>query len=60
MFSLFAGKHLYKKIDVYDYIENSKDIKGFFVWCNNLVSTHPILPKRIRALAKGEGNGELY
>ncbi len=31
MFSLFAGKHLYKKIDVYDYIENSKDIKGFFV-----------------------------
>ena len=60
MFSLFAGKHLYKKIDVYDYIENSKDIKGFFVWCNNLVSSHPILPKRIRALIKGEGSGDLY
>ena len=60
MFSLFAGKHLYKKIDVYDYIESSKDIKGFFVWCNNLVSSHPILPKRIRALIKGEGSGDLY
>lgn len=60
MFSLFAGKHLYKKIDVYDYIENSKDIKGFFVWCTNLVSSHPILPKRIRALIKGEGSGDLY
>lgn len=60
MFSLFAGKHLYKKIDVYDYIENSKDIRGFFVWCNNLMSTHPILPKRIRALVKGKGSGELF
>ena len=60
MFSLFAGKHLYKKIDVYDYLENSKDIRGFFVWCNNLMSTHPILPKRIRALVKGEGSGELF
>ena len=60
IFSLFAGKHLYKKIDVYDYIENSKDIKGFFVWCNNLVSSHPILPKRIRALIMEKGSGELY
>lgn len=60
MFSLFAGKHLYKKIDVYDYLENSKDIRGFFVWCNNLMSTHPILPKRIRALVKGKGSGELF
>ena len=60
MFFLFAGKHLYKKIDVHDYINNSNDIKGFFVWCNNLVSSHPILPKRIRALVKGEGSGDLY
>lgn len=60
MFSLFAGKHLYKRINVYDYINNSDDIRGFFVWCNNLMSSHPILPKRIRALIKGEGSGELY
>lgn len=60
MFCLLAGKHLYKRINVYDYIESSKDIKGFFVWCNNLVSSHPILPKRIRALLKGKGSGELY
>ncbi|WP_300903123.1 M48 family metallopeptidase [uncultured Clostridium sp.] len=60
MFCLLAGKHLYKRINVYDYIESSKDIKGFFVWCNNLVSSHPILPKRIRALLKSKGSGELY
>lgn len=60
IFSLFAGKHLYKRIDVYDYINNSDDIDGFFVWCNNLISSHPILPKRIRALIKDEGSGELY
>lgn len=60
IFSLFAGKHLYKKINVYDYINNSNDIRGFFVWCNNLISSHPILPKRIRALMMEEGSGELY
>ena len=27
---------------------------------DNLVSSHPILPKRIRALVKGEGSGDLY
>ncbi|WP_195986892.1 M48 family metallopeptidase [Clostridium sp. D53t1_180928_C8] len=60
IFSLFAGKHLYKRIDVYDYINNSNDINGFFVWCNNLISSHPILPKRIRALINSEDSGELY
>lgn len=60
IFSLFAGKHLYKKINVYDYINNSNDIRGFFVWCNNLISSHPILPKRIRALMMEKGSGELY
>ena len=60
IFSLFAGKHLYKRIDVYDYINNSNDIRGFFVWCTNLMSSHPILPKRIRALIQMKGSGELY
>ena len=60
MLSLSAGKHLYKQIDINDYIESAKNIKGLFVWCNNLVSSHPILPKRIKALADGEGSGDLY
>ena len=60
IFSLFAGKHLYKRIDVYDYINYSNDIRGFFVWCTILMSSHTILPKIIRALIQMKGSGELY
>jgi len=35
-----------------DYLETSKNAKGFWVWVVNLSSSHPILPKRIRALEK--------
>ena len=58
MLSLSAGKHLYKQIDINDYLQNARNVTGFFVWCNNLISSHPILPKRIRALADGKGGGE--
>lgn len=57
---LMVGKHLYKNVDIEDYVNHSYEIKGFFVWANNLLSSHPIMPKRIRALAMGQGSGELY
>lgn len=60
MFVLMAGKHLYKMVDVEDYLEYAKTVRGFFVWCNNLVSTHPVMTKRILALKQGEGSGKLY
>ena len=60
MLSLTAGKHLYKKIDLEDYIESTTKVRGFFVWCNNLLCDHPILPKRIRALINEQSNGELF
>ncbi len=58
--SLMAGKHLYKAVDVEDYIENAKNVKGFFVWCCNLLATHPTMPKRIMALIETDKSGKLY
>ncbi len=60
MMSLTAGIHLYKNVDQDDYIENAKQVKGFFVWCYNLVSSHPVMSKRVQALAMQEGSGKLY
>lgn len=60
MFSLMAGKHLYKMVDKEDYLEYAKSVKGIFVWAVNLVADHPIMTKRIVALEKGEGSGKLY
>lgn len=60
MLALMVGKHLYKAVDVEDYIQHSYQVKGFFVWLYNLFCDHPIMTKRIRALAMKEGSGELY
>lgn len=60
MFSLMAGKHLYKMVDKEDYLEYAKGVKGVFVWAANLVASHPVMTKRIVALEKGEGSGKLY
>lgn len=60
MFSLMAGKHLYKMVDKEDYLEYAKNVKGFFVWWYNLLADHPVMTKRIPALEKGEGSGKLY
>ena len=60
MMSLTVGIHLYKQIDKPDYIEYAKGVKGLFVWCFNLVSSHPVTSKRILALEMKEGSGKLY
>lgn len=60
MMMLMVDRHLYKMVDKVDYLEQTKDMNGFFLWLENLLSTHPIMPKRVRALAMREGSGELY
>lgn len=60
MMTLTAGIHLYKKVDKEDYIEYAKNVKGLFVWCYNLVSTHPVTSKRVLALTMKEGSGKLF
>lgn len=60
MFILMTGKHLYRMVDEEDYLEYARSANGFFAWCVNLVSSHPVMPKRILALKQGEGSGKLY
>ena len=51
MLTLVAGKHLYKQVDKIDYVQHALSVKGFFVFCYNLVSSHPVMTKRVVALA---------
>lgn len=61
MMALTAGIHLYKQVDKEDYIEHAKSVKGLFVFCYNLVCDHPIMTKRVIALADPEKkSGKLY
>lgn len=57
---LMVDRHLYKMVDKQDYIDQTATDGGFFLWAVNLFSTHPIMPKRVRALAMWYGSGELY
>jgi Zn-dependent protease with chaperone function len=45
-----AGRHLYKYVDVEDYLATAKKERGISTWLVNLFATHPITPKRIAAL----------
>jgi Zn-dependent protease with chaperone function len=49
--ALVAGKHLYKQVDKIDYVQHALSVKGLFVFCYNLVSSHPVMTKRVLALA---------
>ncbi|BBF41490.1 possible peptidase [Lachnospiraceae bacterium KM106-2] len=60
MMTLTAGIHLYKRVDKEDYIEHAKHVKGFFVFCYNIASDHPVISKRVLALEMKEGSGKLY
>ena len=60
MLALIVGKHLYKKVDVEDYVKHCHETRGFFVFVLNMLSTHPIMPKRIQALLKDHGSGRLF
>ena len=60
MLALIVGKHLYKKVDIEDYVQHCRETRGFFVFLVNLLSSHPIMPKRIQALLKDHGSGRLF
>lgn len=47
---LSAGKHLYKNINYDDYLETSRTSEEFWIWTNNLLSDHPVLVRRIKAI----------
>lgn len=60
MLMLTIDRHLYKMVDKNDYLYEMSQQRGFFVWLMNLLSTHPIMSKRVIALVEGRGSGKLY
>lgn len=48
---LYTGRHLYKYVNVEDYLYHAQKERGFFLWLYNLNASHPIGPKRVAALA---------
>lgn len=57
---LAVGKHLYKKVDIDDYIDTSSHYRGFFYWLHNLLASHPVGPKRIKALVDQSTWGSIF
>lgn len=52
---LAIGKKLYKQVDREEYLIQSSQEKGIFVWLAERLSTHPPLPKRIYAIQQSMG-----
>ncbi len=47
---LAAGRRLYNKVNLKEYMEQYNEKKGFFATLTELLSTHPPLPKRIHEI----------
>ncbi|XRG78466.1 ankyrin repeat domain-containing protein [Rossellomorea sp. GAMAL-10_SWC] len=47
---LAIGRKYYQQIDQHEYLLNSSNEKGFFIWLSERFMSHPTLPKRINAL----------
>lgn len=61
MMTFIAGIHLYKQVDKVDYVKHALEVKGFFLFCYNLMCSHPVMTKRVIALADPERkSGKLY
>ncbi len=60
MLVLVMDRHLYKMVDKEDYVKEMREQRGFFVWIFNLLADHPVMSKRVVALAEGKGSGKLY
>lgn len=57
---LVAGKHLYKHVSIEEYLRTSSQYKGFFYWLHNLLASHPVAPKRIKAIVENERRGQVF
>jgi len=49
-----AGKKLYRFVDPYEFSNQAESERGFWVWFAEVLSTHPNLSKRMRALQNTE------
>lgn len=56
---LSAGEHLYKDVNYEEYLETARNPEGFWTWSTNLLSTHPALVRRVRAVNE-ERPGKIF
>lgn len=47
---LAAGKKLYRNVNAQEFRNQADNERGFWIWFSEVLSTHPNLPKRIKAL----------
>ena len=50
LLALAAGKKLYRNVNLQEYINQAENERGFWVWFSEIISSHPNLPKRLKAL----------
>jgi Zn-dependent protease with chaperone function len=50
---LSAGEHLYKNVNYEEYLRTARSSEGFWIWTTNLLSTHPALVRRVKAVNEG-------
>jgi len=55
---LAAGRRLYNKVNLSEYLEQYNEKKGFFATLTELLSTHPPLPKRIHEIQSFMNNDQ--
>jgi Zn-dependent protease with chaperone function len=47
---LAAGKHLYTRVDIEEFMSNAKHESGFATWFAEIFASHPALAKRVAAI----------
>ncbi|MCM3269972.1 M48 family metallopeptidase [Paenibacillus elgii] len=57
---LAIGRTMYAKVNVAEYIAESRKETGFFVWFSYALSTHPPLPKRIEQMELMKAQPQLF
>lgn len=59
LFLLLLGKHLYKNINVDEYLRQAENTRGIFEFLINLNATHPVDTRRVLAVYRPEKRGKL-
>ncbi|MDX1689417.1 MAG: M48 family metallopeptidase [Acidimicrobiia bacterium] len=60
MVLLSGGKYLYPEIDPGQFVERARTDRGVFLWLTNALSSHPVMTKRIAALADRSRPGRIF
>jgi Zn-dependent protease with chaperone function len=59
IFMLLLGRHLYRNVNVEQYLQQAVNTHGWFEFFVNINSTHPVNTRRVLAIYKPEKRGKL-